>query len=144
MIELILTFVMLGLRRLRGLWYLIQGPDLIDKAYVSIIQPRFTMLGFEWQNQREVEGTGFVRALRSRLTAHLPALQPDLQSIIQDAIEAELATPHVDGFVHCRLFAMIKRTVTKVNSFTFFGKELAQNPEFLAAALEFPQGHYDR
>lgn len=58
--------------------------------------------------------------------------------------------------MHCRLFSMIKRTVTKVNCFAFFGEDLgtssflhvryrqadcvaAQNPEFTAAALEFPQ-----
>ncbi|KAL4974754.1 cytochrome P450 [Aspergillus desertorum] len=178
----IVTFFFLCLRRLRGLWYLVRGPELIDRAYFAskgkpfvistpsndhlmitsnehimetvnapsqtlslhavakeIIQPKYTMLGFEWQDQRGIEGTGFVRALRSKLTAHLPVLLPDLQHIVQDTIAKELATVESDGFVHCKLFSMIKRTVTKVNSFVFFGEDLAQNPEFTAAALEFPQ-----
>ena len=63
----------------------------------QIIQPKYTMLGFEWQDQRDVEGTGFVRALRSKLTANLPVLLPDLQAIVQDTIAKELATPQRDG-----------------------------------------------
>ncbi|KAL4943637.1 hypothetical protein BDV06DRAFT_210932 [Aspergillus oleicola] len=182
MFEFVALFLLLCLKRLRGLRYLFRGPDIIERGYFSsggapfmistpsndhlmitsvdhitevvnaplgalslhavakeIIQPKYTMLGFEWQDQRGVEGTGFVRALRSRLTAHLPVLLPDLQRLVQDAIAHELNTPQCDGFVHCRLFPMIKRTVTKVNSFIFFGEELAHNAEFTAAALEFPQ-----
>ncbi|KAF7183663.1 hypothetical protein CNMCM7691_004013 [Aspergillus felis] len=182
MLEILVTFLIFCLRRIRGLWYLARGPDIIDKAYHSaegkpfkistpsndhwlitsndlitelvnaplqnlslhavakeILQPKYTMFGFEWQDQRGVEGTGFVRALRSRLTAHLPILMPGLQRIVETAIADELAVPGNDGFVHCRLFSMIKRTVTKVNCFAFFGEDLAQNPEFTAAALEFPQ-----
>ncbi|GFF33517.1 ent-kaurene oxidase [Aspergillus udagawae] len=199
MLEILVVFLILCLRRIRGLWYLARGPDIIDKAYLSaegmpfkistpsndhwlvtsndlitelanaplqnlslhavakeILQPKYTMFGFEWQDQRGVEGTGFVRALRSRLTAHLPILMPELQRIVETAIADELAVPGKDGFVHCRLFSMIKRTVTKVNCFAFFGEDLgtitslarqshqanyvaAQNPEFTAAALEFPQ-----
>ncbi|KAB8076861.1 cytochrome P450 [Aspergillus leporis] len=105
----------------------------------EILQPKHTMHGFEWQDQRGVEGTGFVRALRSRLTAHLPAMLPDLQRIVNGAISEELSSPGADGFVYARLFSTIKRIVTKVNCFTFFGEELSQNPEFTAAALEFPQ-----
>ncbi|GIJ98280.1 hypothetical protein Aspvir_000396 [Aspergillus viridinutans] len=182
MLDILITFLVFCLRRIRGLWYLVRGPDIIDKAYLSaegkpfmistpsndhwlvtsndlitelvnaplenlslhavakeILQPKYTMFGFEWQDQRGVEGTGFVRALRSRLTAHLPILMPELQRIVETAIADELAVPGNDGFVHCRLFSMIKRTVTKVNCFAFFGEDLAQNLEFTAAALEFPQ-----
>ncbi|RAK94386.1 cytochrome P450 [Aspergillus costaricaensis CBS 115574] len=112
----------------------------------EILQPKYTMSGFEWQDQRGIEGTGFVRALRSRLTAHLPGMLPDLKRMVEAAITEELSTPETDGMltikpgsVHCRLFPLIKRAVTKVNCFVFFGEQLAQNPEFTAAALEFPQ-----
>ncbi|KAM0092476.1 hypothetical protein ACP6JD_004039 [Aspergillus fumigatus] len=54
------------------------------------------MFGFEWHNQRGVEGTGFVRALRSRLTAHLPILMPELQRIVETAIADELVAPGSD------------------------------------------------
>ncbi|OJI79655.1 hypothetical protein ASPTUDRAFT_204913 [Aspergillus tubingensis CBS 134.48] len=102
----------------------------------EILQPKYTMSGFEWQDQRGIDGTGFVRALRSRLTAHLPGMLPDLKRM------KLLRTPELTikpGSVHCRLFPLIKRAVTKVNCFVFFGEQLAQNPEFTAAALEFPQ-----
>ena len=48
------------------------------------------MYGFEWKDQRGVEGTGFVRALRSLLTAHLPALLPSLNVNIAEGLESEL------------------------------------------------------
>ena len=48
----------------------------------QLLQPKYTMHGFEWQNERGVEGTGFVRALRSLLTSHLPALLPRLESAV--------------------------------------------------------------
>ena len=50
------------------------------------------MNGFEWRNQRGVEGTGFVRALRSLLTSHLPAVLPNLGAAITDQVERELTS----------------------------------------------------
>jgi hypothetical protein len=47
-----------------------------------MLQPKYTMRGFEWQDKRGIEGTGFVRALRSLLTAHLPQLLPRLKEIL--------------------------------------------------------------
>jgi hypothetical protein len=47
------------------------------------------MRGFEWQSQRGIEGTGFVRALRSLLTSHLPILFHELEHIVNDGIKAE-------------------------------------------------------
>ncbi|KAI2469098.1 cytochrome P450 [Annulohypoxylon bovei var. microspora] len=99
----------------------------------EILQPRYTMYGFEWQDQRGVEGTGFVRALRSLLTAHLPAFQPEFERILRASFSMEL------GFARVQLFPMIKRTVTNVNCFVFFGEELCKNERFVKATLEFPQ-----
>ena len=48
------------------------------------------MHGFEWKDQRGIEGTGFVRALRSLLTAHLPSLLPSLGSNIAESLESEM------------------------------------------------------
>lgn len=56
------------------------------------------MNGFEWKNQRGVEGTGFVRALRSLLTSQLPSVLPDLSLAITDQIKRELTDYNsVDG-----------------------------------------------
>ncbi|KAK8059254.1 cytochrome P450 [Apiospora saccharicola] len=106
----------------------------------ELLQPKYTMYGFEWQEQRGVEGTGFVRALRSRLTSHLPQFQPELDRIIRGCLLEELdRTPDENGFVPVELFPMIKRVITRVNCFVFFGKELSENSEFTEAALAFPQ-----
>ena len=55
------------------------------------------MYGFEWQDKRGVEGTGFVRALRSLLTAHLPEFRPKIEEIISNAVARELSKPEADG-----------------------------------------------
>ena len=48
------------------------------------------MHGFEWKDQRGVEGIGFVRALRSLLTSHLPTLLPDLETAISTQFDLSL------------------------------------------------------
>lgn len=40
------------------------------------------MHGFNWVDRRGADGVGFVRALRSLLTSHLPVLLPDMRMII--------------------------------------------------------------
>ena len=47
------------------------------------------MHGFEWKNQRGIEGTGFVRALRTLLTSQLPALTPALMNAVSDTLDRE-------------------------------------------------------
>ncbi|RYP77636.1 hypothetical protein DL771_001004 [Monosporascus sp. 5C6A] len=97
------------------------------------------MRGFEWQDQRGVEGTGFVRALRSLLTSHLPRFHSSLDRIIRDTLHNELQITGEDGFTYVQLFPLIKRITTKVNCFIFFGETLSQNDVFTEAALEFPR-----
>jgi hypothetical protein len=48
------------------------------------------MHGFEWNDVRGKEGTGFVRAIRTILTSHLPQLLPSLKERIADHIDGEL------------------------------------------------------
>ena len=56
------------------------------------------MYGFEWKDQRGVEGTGFVRALRSLLTAHLPSFLPNLSTNIAGSLVSEiLLSRRADG-----------------------------------------------
>lgn len=64
---------------------------------MQILQPKYTMHGFEWQDQRGVEGTGFVRALRSLLTSHLQDFQPDLERLVKDCLDIEFKDIHSDG-----------------------------------------------
>ena len=55
-----------------------------------MLQPRYTMQGFEWKDQRGLEGIGFVRALRSLMTAQLPMLLPSLRSTLEKEVANEL------------------------------------------------------
>ncbi|KAI0879528.1 cytochrome P450 [Hypoxylon argillaceum] len=105
----------------------------------EMLQPKYTMQGFEWQDQRGLEGTGFVRALRSLLTSHLPYFQPSIDMIIRDSLANELKSSGENGFVPVRIFPAVKRIVTRANSLVFFGQQLSENDQFTAAALEFPQ-----
>jgi hypothetical protein len=62
-----------------------------------MLQPKYTMSGFEWQEQRGIESTGFVRALRSLLTSHLPHFRLDLETVIKQILREELRRPGKDG-----------------------------------------------
>ena len=67
------------------------------------------MRGFEWQDQRGVEGTGFVRALRSLLTANLPILLPSLADIIGKGLCSEYETyKRIDGLKPYRALAFVQ------------------------------------
>ena len=47
----------------------------------QMLQPVYTMHGFNWFDRRGTEGVGFVRALRTLLTNNLPQILPDLSVI---------------------------------------------------------------
>ena len=48
------------------------------------------MAGFEWKDQRSLDGIVFVRALRSLATINLPKILPDLDLGIAAQIDLEL------------------------------------------------------
>lgn len=105
----------------------------------EMLQPKYTMQSFEWQDQRGIEGTGFVRALRSLLTANLPGLLPRIKEIIKQELQLETQLCiGADGISNVRIFPAIKRIIAKVNCFVFFSEQLLQNQEFVEAALQFP------
>jgi len=54
---------------------------------LEILQPKHTMCGVEWKNQRGIEGIGFVRVLKTELTSHLPYFLPRLSAMME--LEAE-------------------------------------------------------
>ena len=107
----------------------------------EFLQPKQTMHGFEWKDQRGVEGTGFVRAIRTLLTGRLPELIPRLSDVISDqiSIEALQAKKTPDGYSRIPLFAAAKHIITRTNCAVFFPAELSSSPEFVKAALEFPE-----
>lgn len=92
--------------------------------------------------------SGYVRAIQTLLTSHLPQFQPHLERTIQEAFHHELFSKATanntseDGWHDVRIFGLMKRTITKLNTFIFFGPELGSNPEFTSAALDFPQSTF--
>lgn len=67
---------------------------------LQFLQPKHTMNGFEWKNQRGIEGVGFVRALRTLLTSRLPILLPKLERAIENQLSQEMQKHRVkDGNV---------------------------------------------
>lgn len=107
----------------------------------EFLQPKHTMYGFEWKDQRGVEGTGFVRAIRTLLTARLPELLPRLSEVIQNQVskESSYAKKTSDGFSRVPLFAAAKHIITRTNCAVFFPAELSAEEEFITAALDFPE-----
>lgn len=50
------------------------------------------MNGFNWHDQRGIEGIGFVRTLRTLLTNHLPQLTPGVRGIIDRTFAQEVGS----------------------------------------------------
>lgn len=55
------------------------------------------MHGFEWKDQRGVEGTGFVRALRTLMTQNLEHFLLMLHSTISGELDREIDGCEVKG-----------------------------------------------
>ncbi|RYC65201.1 hypothetical protein CHU98_g963 [Xylaria longipes] len=118
-----------------------QAPDTtlsLQAASKQMLQPVYTMHGFNWFDRRGTEGVGFVRALRTLLTNNLPHIVPDLGIRIRSTF-AEAHEKHalVDGVRHSPVYPTIVKLVVMSNALSFFGKELGSNEEFLISALDY-------
>ncbi|KAI1273034.1 cytochrome P450 [Xylaria sp. FL0933] len=118
-----------------------QAPDTVlslQAASKQMLQPVYTMHGFNWFDRRGTEGVGFVRALRTLLTNNLPQILPELGTIIK-ATFIQIHAKHkvVNGARHSPVYPSIVKLVVMSNALSFFGKDLAMNEEFLASALSY-------
>lgn len=50
-----------------------------------MLQPKYTMHGFNWLDRRGVEGIGFVRAIRTLLTSNIPYILPQIRGAISES-----------------------------------------------------------
>lgn len=96
------------------------------------------MAKFNWHDVRGKEGIGYVRALRTMLTNHLPELIPELRQWAADAFEAELIN---HAGTHGRLAApgagIMRKTICVLNAKSFFGYELGQPPPFYHTTMNY-------
>lgn len=67
-----------------------------------MLQPIYTMHGFNWFDRRGTEGVGFIRALRTLLTNNLPEILPDLSVIIRARFEQLQSTHRLEKGKHIR------------------------------------------
>ncbi|KAI1657940.1 cytochrome P450 [Daldinia decipiens] len=124
---------------------LVSSPELIDDiknatndqlslhaAAKKILMPEYTMNGFNWHDQRGIEGIGFVRTLRTLLTSHLPQLTPGVRVIVDRTFAQELGR---EGSIN--VLALSKKVVTKISAYAFFGLDYAENTEFIDAAYYY-------
>ena len=85
------------------------------------------MHGFEWKDQRGIEGTGFVRAIRDLLTSRLPQLVPKLSFTISKALKTEKEkAKRIAKWHHLPIFSTVKHIITVVNCAVFFPPELGK------------------
>ncbi|KAI1778213.1 cytochrome P450 [Hypoxylon cercidicola] len=110
----------------------------LQAASKQMLQPVYTMHGFNWFDRRGTEGVGFVKALRTLLTNNLPQILPDL-SVINRTRLAELLEQHPaqDGKAQSPVYRMIVKLVVLSNAVSFFGKDLAKDGQFMVSALAY-------
>ncbi|KAH8593607.1 cytochrome P450 [Bisporella sp. PMI_857] len=117
------------------------APDTVlslQAASKQMLQPKYTMHGFNWFNVRGTEGVGFIKALRTLLTNNMPSILPDLRFGITENLNQLIEShPVVDGSRHSPLYPMIVKLTVLTNCHAFFGKELSTDSKFLEYALGF-------
>ncbi|KAI4865980.1 cytochrome P450 [Hypoxylon rubiginosum] len=104
----------------------------LHAAAKEILQPSYTMNGFNWHDQRGIEGIGFVKTLRTLLTRHLPQLTPGVRVIIDRTFAQEVGSGNT-----VNVLTLSKIIVTKISAYAFFGLDYAENNEFIDAAYYY-------
>ncbi|KAH7311269.1 cytochrome P450 [Stachybotrys elegans] len=110
----------------------------LNGAAKHMLQPVYTMNGFNWLDRRGVEGVGFVRTLRTLLTNPLPDPLPDLGLLARMKwTEMLVMQPNMEGAVHAPIYPMVVKLVVLLNARSLFGEDLIKDPKFMTSALGF-------
>ncbi|OAL53550.1 cytochrome P450 [Pyrenochaeta sp. DS3sAY3a] len=117
------------------------APDTVlslQAASKQMLQPMYSMHGFNWFDRRGTEGVGFIRALRTLLTNHVPSILPDLRIHTTNRLHEEIKKHRgEDGSSNVPIYPTIVTLVILANSLSFFGEDLARNELFMKAALSY-------
>ncbi|KAI1120819.1 cytochrome P450 [Nemania abortiva] len=106
----------------------------------DMFKPEYTMNGLEVQDTTSGNGNQHTRVFRVILTSYLPMLRHPLAHTIANAFSQELSVGKIRGDkVQVSAFAMAKRVMAAANAFVFFGETLSADPQFLDAALAYPE-----
>ena len=88
------------------------------------------MAGFNWYDQRGMEGYGYVRTLRTLLTSHLHKMTPGVRGITERAFAEEIGESRtVNALAFCQ------RVVTDISGYAFFGRDKSRSPSSSFAIL---------
>ena len=122
-----------------------------------MLQPKYTMTGFNWFDRRGTEGVGFVRALRTMLTQNMPSILPELRiALSHNFADIHAKHPVINGKTpfrqrstnkfthnvstgerHSPVYPMVVQLTVLANALSFFGKDLARDQKFMHSALDF-------
>ncbi|RYP09153.1 hypothetical protein DL765_008544 [Monosporascus sp. GIB2] len=110
----------------------------LQAAAREVLQPKHTMVGFNWHDRKGFDGAPLLRTIRYLLTAHLPQILPDIRSSISNMFDQRYEShPVVNGKKLSPVYPMIIGAVTQSNAYAFFGQELSKNEDFLKAGAVF-------
>ncbi|GAP91997.1 putative cytochrome P450 [Rosellinia necatrix] len=117
------------------------APDSVlslQAAAREVLQPKHTMVGFNWHDRKGFDGAPLLRTIRYLLTAHLPHILPDIRASISNLFEKRYEShPTVKGRKLSAVYPMIIGAVAQSNAYAFFGEELSKNEEFMQAGMVF-------
>ena len=99
------------------------------------------MNGLEVEDSMTANGSLHSRVLRVTLRSNLKVLQSSQSGTIASAFNDSFLRGRkvADGWVELPTFMMAKSVITAANSLAFFGPELSREPDFLKAALDYPE-----
>ncbi|KAI0096705.1 cytochrome P450 [Nemania sp. FL0031] len=110
----------------------------LQGAAKEVLQPKHTMVDFNWHDKKGVDGAPLLKTLRTLLTGHLPNVLPELRWSMSGMFDEMLDLhPVVNGNKHSPIFSMVIRGVAQSNAFAFFGKELSANKNFMKTGMTF-------
>ena len=106
-----------------------------------MFKPEYTMDGLAVDDRMSANGNLHSRVLRITLRSELGRLQPSLYNTICTSTKRDLKNGRSlpSGWTEIESFSMAKKIIAAANSQAFFGPELSSNPDFLKAALDYPE-----
>ncbi|OTA90309.1 hypothetical protein M434DRAFT_390630, partial [Hypoxylon sp. CO27-5] len=116
------------------------APDTVlslQAASKQMLQPVYTMHGFNWFDRRGTEGVGFIRALRTLLTNNLPCILPEVGYLVRRRFaKLHSESPIQNGSRVSAIYPMIVNIVVLANAVSFFGKDIGTYT-FIVSALAY-------
>ncbi|KAI0160702.1 cytochrome P450 [Xylariaceae sp. FL1272] len=113
----------------------------LQGAAKEVLQPKHTMVDFDWHDKKGADGAPLLRTLRYFLTGHLPNILPSIRGSMNAMFDNLYEShPIVNGEKASPIFPMVICGIVQSNAYAFFGKELSENESFMASGMTFIEG----